>query len=235
MWINAQKLKENALDLLFPKFCLSCGAEGAFLCSKCGETLYARGGSCFACGKRDIAGKTCNSCRKKTAVRRFYAPFSYKNQVVRDLLHAYKYNRVRELSGPLADFLYSAMVRADFKTKKEMVFIPVPLHKRRRNERGFNQAELLALALGEKFGVPVLTHSLLRARYTRTQIELRDDNERRANIAGAFRVISQAAVAKKVIVLIDDVVTSGATLNEAALVLKAAGARSVWAAAVARR
>ena len=235
MWINAQKLKETALDLLFPKFCISCGLEGAFLCSKCGEVLYVRGGSCFKCGKRDIAGKTCDSCKKKTAVRRFYAPFSYKNQVVRDLLHSYKYHRVRELARPLADFLAAAMVRADFQTKKEMIFIPVPLHKRRMNERGFNQAELLALALGEKFGLPVLTHALIRARYTRTQIELSDDNERRANIAGAFRIISPAAVAKKVIVLVDDVVTSGATLNEAALVLKEAGARSIWAAAVARR
>lgn len=235
MWINTQKIKETALDLLFPKFCLSCGAEGAFLCASCKEAIAIRGASCLVCGKRDILGKTCLSCRRKTAVRRFFTPFSYKNTVMRDLLHAYKYHRVRELAGPLAGFLAEAMLRADFRAKEKMAFIPIPLHPRRMARRGFNQAELLALELSEKFGVPVLTEVLIRVRHTATQIELADDYERRANVAGAFRVVNPAAIAKKIVILVDDVITSGATLNEAAGVMKKAGAKSIWAAAVARR
>lgn len=235
MWINTQKIKETALDLLFPKFCLSCGAEGTFLCASCKEAIAIRGASCLVCGKRDILGKTCLSCRSKTVVRRFFTPFSYKNTVIRDLLHAYKYHRVRELADPLAGFLAEAMLRADFLAKEEMAFVPIPLHSRRMAKRGFNQAELLANALGKKFGVPVLTEVLIRARHTATQIELADDNERRANVAGAFRVINAADVAKKIVILVDDVITSGATLNEAAGVMKKAGAKSIWAAAVARR
>lgn len=116
-----------------------------------------------------------------------------------------------------------------------MVFVPVPLHQRRRRTRGFNQSELLAEYLGLYFRIPIVKQALMRIKNTRPQIELENDEERRINISGAFAVTDREAVKNKTAILVDDVVTSGATLREAAQTLRRAGARTVWAVAIARR
>jgi ComF family protein len=110
---------------------------------------------------------------------------------------------------------------------------PVPLHKKRLRQRGFNQALLLAAAIGQRFGIPLSCDNLVRVRYTRPQVEL-SAGERAANVAGAFALRRPAEAAGKSILLIDDVFTTGATLNECSRVLKEAGAASVTALTLAR-
>lgn len=235
MWITPFKIKDFVLDLVFPKTCVLCLQEGEFLCRMCSVLLIVKSPSCLICKKRDLCGKICRSCCKKTPVRRFYAPFVYRNEVVRRLIHIYKYERAKELYRPLSAFAITAMQKANFSPKKNMIIIPVPLHWRRRHERGFNQAELIAEEIGEAFDLPILKKALTRVKNTSAQIELKNDSLRQKNIENAFVVRDTNMIKKKTILLVDDVVTSGATINEAAKVLKKTGAKSVWATAIARR
>lgn len=111
--------------------------------------------------------------------------------------------------------------------------VPVPLHPRKKREREFNQAEYLAGALSRAFGVPVLSGSLRRVKDTVTQMAL-DAERRAANLRGAFAMRRTEAVAGKRLVLVDDVFTTGATMDACAKVLRVAGAQRVIALAVAR-
>jgi len=235
MWINPTTIKNFTLDLLFPKACLICRQEGEFLCVSCSNTLTVIAPSCLICKSRCPEGKICHSCRKKTPIRRIYTPFTYKNKHVRNLIHVYKYERAKELAEPLAKFVTGAMRKANFIAKKNMVIIPVPLHWRRERERGFNQSELIALKISESLGLPVLEKTMARRKNTLPQIDMKNDVIRRQNISGAFAISNPKSIVGKTIILVDDVITSGATINEAANTLREAGAKSVWAAAIARR
>jgi ComF family protein len=147
---------------------------------------------------------------------------------LREAIHAFKYDGTPGLAAPLAPLLVDAWRNAALNAD---IIVPVPLHARRRRERGYNQSELLARGLGEACGVPVDTHLLTRERYTDQQALLKGA-ERRQNVQGAFAADARAN--GKLIVLVDDVLTSGATLTECANVLLNVGAASVSAVTLAR-
>jgi ComF family protein len=113
------------------------------------------------------------------------------------------------------------------------VAIPVPLHKKRLRQRGFNQSLLLAHGVSERFMIPLNYDNLIRSRYTRPQVEL-SGIERAENVRGAFNLLRPAEICEKKILLIDDVFTTGATMNECAKVLKDAGASTVTVLTLAR-
>jgi ComF family protein len=148
--------------------------------------------------------------------------------VLRELIHLFKYGRVRPLAAPLGQFLASAIPRE----QSFDAVVPVPLHWRRRLERGFNQSALLAQAVARRYGLTVVA-ALRRQRATPAQAGL-TNARRRANVAAAFAVKRNKAVAGRRILLIDDVMTTGATASSCALALKQAGARYVALLTLAR-
>lgn len=148
---------------------------------------------------------------------------------LRRAIHAFKYNYTRDLAVPLGEML-ATFWRA-FPLPADVV-VPVPLHPRRLRERGYNQSALLAVYLGECTGLPVLTESLHRIRHTRSQARL-DARQRKQNVAGAFACLGDAVRGRSVL-LVDDVCTTGATLEACSVALKEGGARSVWALTLAR-
>ncbi len=113
------------------------------------------------------------------------------------------------------------------------VLVPVPLHSRRLRERGYNQSALLAAEVGKRNCLPVVADSLVRLRHTKAQVKTADAEERQRNLAGAFGCRNTKLAGKRVLV-VDDVCTTGATLNSCATALRAAGATSVWGLALAR-
>ena len=113
------------------------------------------------------------------------------------------------------------------------VLVPVPLHSRRLRERGYNQSALLAAEVGKRNGLPVVTDSLVRLRHTKAQVKTAGAEERQRNLAGAFGCRNAKLGGRRVLV-VDDVCTTGATLNSCAIALRAAGAASVWGLALAR-
>jgi ComF family protein len=148
---------------------------------------------------------------------------------LRKAIHHLKYRHGRDMAGPLGEM----MVRFWLETPLAVdAIIPVPLHPRRSRERGYNQSMLLAEQLTRAVGIPTLGDVLRRIKYTVSQTKL-DGDRRRQNVAGAF-VCSGTGARGKNVLLIDDVCTTGATLEASSLALKAGGAKTVWALTLAR-
>jgi ComF family protein len=222
-----RRLTGAALDLAFPAACSGCGREGDPLCAVCLPALDARlalpGGTPIGLPAELPAPLLqLESC----------APFAGP---VRAALHDLKYAGERRLAGPLGVALARRWARVG--TGAEVV-VPVPVHAERERRRGYDQAALIAEVAGERLGLPVV-RALERQRATIAQFELGRD-ERAANVDGAFRVRAGHAtevarsVAGRWILLVDDVVTTGATLAACAFALERAGALAVSAIAVAR-
>ncbi len=170
----------------------------------------------------------CALCR--LGLRGFDAAYSFGayEGTLRELVHLFKYGKVRPLSGPLGRMIVSAIPR----DQSFDVVTPVPLHWRRRLTRGFNQSELLARAVARRYGMQVL-RAIRRKRATGVQAGLSHAG-RRQNVAGAFVVPDRERVAGRRILLVDDVMTTGATLAACAGALKRAGARYVAVLTLAR-
>lgn len=170
----------------------------------------------------------CALCR--LGLRGFDAAYCFGayEGVLRELIHLFKYGKIKTLARPLGDLLASALPRE----QEWDALVPVPLHWRRQWKRGFNQSELLARDIARRTAIPVV-NALGRKHPTLTQAGLSITNRRR-NVATAFRCKQPGAVAGKRILLIDDVMTTGSTGAACALVLKRAGARKVALLTVAR-
>lgn len=123
--------------------------------------------------------------------------------------------------------------RADTAVSSQTVIIPVPLHVKRLRKREFNQSAIIGSVIGKKYGIPVAANTLMRHRHTRPQVEL-DGRDRKENVAGAFSVDDRQIIEGKDIILIDDVYTSGSTINECSRVLKKNGAEKVKVITLAR-
>lgn len=227
-------LKNFFLDILFPKQCLGCGREGFLICAQCSSGLGFVVPGCPVCSFRNGNGLVCASCRRWLDLRRLIAPFSYREKLVRELIHAYKYEGVRELASFMTDQVLDFLKRFHLKIQKSAVIVPIPLHGSRWKERGFNQAELIAKDLGQKLNLAVDPRVLRRRRATGQQIDMDSFAKRRANVRDAFRVRKPEVIFDKIVFLVDDVSTSGATLNEAAKALRQAGAKSVSAIVIAK-
>jgi ComF family protein len=170
----------------------------------------------------------CTVCREGLA--NFDAAYSFGSYegTLQQLIHLFKYAKVETLGQPLSRFLLQALpLEANFD-----LIIAMPMHWRKRWERGFNQAELLAAPVARRYGLP-LANNLRRARYTRSQAGLTESG-RRENLRGSFRLHRPERIKGKRILLIDDVFTTGSTLRAAAAILKSAGAAHVAALTLAR-
>ncbi len=175
---------------------------------------------------------TCSNCAdREVHFDCAVAPYLSRG-VIRDFIHAFKYNGQFHLRHVLAGWLAAAFEDPRIASRKVDALVPVPLHHVRYREREFNQAEELAGLVSKKCGAPVL-NALRRTRYTSTQTKL-DRAERMENLRGAFRVRHNAAVKERHIVLVDDVFTTGSTVEECSRVLLRAGAASVRVITVAR-
>jgi ComF family protein len=191
------------------------------LCPICGIPFTGTGGD-HRCGACLIHPPHFDSAR---------AHFLYEG-AIRDLIHSFKYNQNTKLRYPLALLTLEGM-SGFLKEHDPHLIIPVPLHRSRLRKRGFNQAVLLGRVLSRQLTLPMLTNTLVRTRSTEPQIEL-SAAERRLNVKGAFTVNRPDRVAGKRILLLDDVMTTGSTMDECAKELKKAGADVVVAATIAR-
>jgi len=225
------RLKGVALDLLFPQRCVGCGKEGDFICSSCRCSLpRIIPPLCPRCGKPQPSGVLCPSCVGWQArIDGIRSPFRFDG-VVRQAIHELKYRNLRALAAPLArllsDYLGTNPVPGE-------VLVPVPLHRKRLRERGYNQSSLLAHELGRLTGLPVVDDCLVRQRHAPPQARTPTVDERRSNVAEAF-TCRDHRLRDRQILLIDDVSTSGATLDACAAALKEVGATSVWGLVLAR-
>jgi competence protein ComFC len=222
-----KKLGNAILDLLFPISCLVCGSDGTYLCEKCFAKLARlEKQECLVCQKSAPYGKTHMDCVSKNTVDGSIAALSYKDRDVFSVIRTFKYNFVSDLARPLSTALIQEIHNqnlSDYFT--DFTVVPVPLHSRRQNWRGFNQALLLAEKLADKLSLQVDNKLVTRKKFTQPQTTLKAEDRKR-NIENAFTITGDAA--NKKILLVDDVVTSGSTANELAKLLKQNHAKEVW-------
>lgn len=225
-----QKLKNNIIDLIFPEECLSCGKIGETICPICREKIVEISPQlCPFCKVITPHGKLCKRCRKKYALTGVVVYGYYQNDVlgkaVKELKYQNIFSSVTELAGLLGETIKKEGVAFDY-------VCAAPISRKRLNERGYNQSDLLAKEIARIFKKPYFT-GLVKTRDTKPQVGL-TRRERQENLVGTIKVIKGGEIAGQRILLIDDVITTGATLDECARALREAGARQVWGAALAR-
>lgn len=233
---------EGALDLIYPPVCQVCHAQEAhapagYVCAACAaQVRLITLPYCKRCGA-PFAGEAANidSCRNCHSVELHYAHArSAANHTgpLLQVIHQFKYAQARWFS----PFLQRLLIENAFAALPPEMWdgvVPVPLHPLKERERGFNQSESLATALATALRVPLLTRLLRRVRYTETQAGL-PRRERVKNVANAFRLCGRSSPSGKRLILVDDVMTTGATLNACAKVLRTGGATHIVALSVAR-
>jgi len=205
------------LDLLFPPKCAFCRTvtDGARVCAACMDSLPRTAGA-----DRDAGGDFLDGC---------VTPLRYAG-TVRDSIHRFKFGGL-SCYAPAYAALLAPAVRERLQDRIDVIAW-VPVSRRRRRERGYDQAQLLAQELAKQLDLPY-ERLLLRTRNTAANSSLQGAEKRRANVAGAFQAIPERAAGRRIL-LADDVYTTGATMSECARMLLMAGAESVHGAAVAR-
>ena len=235
-WVNA------GLGLVYPEVCQLCGearatpAEG-YVCAGCrAKARFIQQPFCQRCGRPfegDITTQfECSNCREMEWHFQSARSAVMARDPVMEVIHRYKYQRALWFEPFLADLLIRAAVPVLDQQKPSMI-VPVPLHPTKQREREFNQAERLARHLGAAMQIPVNKRLLRRVVPTRTQTQL-SRQERLANVRNAFAMRGGQRLNGERIVLVDDVLTTGATTSACARVLTAAGAGEVCVWTVAR-
>lgn len=228
-------------NLFLPIFCFECRRrlltdENGFFCPTCWELpRRIERPLCTVCGAPHpgvvgfdmIHNFPCPKCRERgpASFRRIYGAVRYEGAIAQ-AIQLLKFNRKERLAAPLAE-VAAEFARREMECEDYDDVVPVPLHRIRKRDRGFNQAALLALNLLPVFPNAELNDSLRRIRPTSTQSRLTDDKERAANVVGAFAVDRDMDFQNRRILLVDDVVTTGSTANECAAALLRSGAAHV--------
>jgi len=207
-------MKKFILDLIFPVSCLGCGKEGDWLCPVCFSKIPL----------------TVRTPKINPMLDKLLVACNYKNQVVKKLVLNLKYNFIRDLAQPIGQ-LMSKKLSQYLSENDSAVLIPVPLHKKRRRWRGFNQSELLTQVISQELNITVAGDVLIRQRHTLPQAKIEDARARKENIKNSFAINSdfKGNLENKTIILIDDISTTGATLVECACVLRPFQPEQIWA------
>ncbi|MDP2708488.1 MAG: double zinc ribbon domain-containing protein [bacterium] len=258
---NAEKIQSFFLDLIFPIECLGCGRDGEWLCPECVRAVKLKSGQyCLHCKQENDYGGFCAACGIIYSLNGVWIAALYDDLLISRAIKSLKYYFISGAAAGLSRImilfidnllgqakiikygLADGLERRRFEQAKnlpaailnfnENLIMPVPLSKKRRRWRGFNQAELLAGALAKNYGLALDCKNLIRIKHKKPQAKL-NEIQRLANIKDCF-AWQGGNLNNKNIVLVDDVVTTGATLNECAKVLKAAGAGEVWALVAAK-
>lgn len=210
----SRSLVESFLSVLFPERCVGCARFGALFCESCRATLKPYAAS------RPLWHPELDGV---------FIGFTFGGPL-REAIHQFKYQHRRRCAAPLGELLAAQMPPDLVATNATIV--PVPLHSARQAERGFNQAEALAEEVARTLNLPLMHAGLVRQRATEQQAQL-DARSRHANVRGAF-AWQRAGPPPERLILVDDVITTGATAAACAEVLRRAGAREVYALALAR-
>ncbi len=218
-------------DLLFPKKCVGCGKWGNYLCGDCFSQLkWLRSQICPGCGRQAVEGKTHWRCLRRWGMNGLVSLLVYEG-VTRRMITALKFKFVADLAKEVVGKIVDG--QEDWAEKfRGFTVTPVPLHAKRLKWRGFNQAEMIAKIVAKKWGLE-FREILERVKQTGQQVG-KTREERWGNIKGVFGLKAEDRL-PGTILLIDDVWTSGATMQECAKVLKRAGVKEVWGLTLARR
>jgi len=219
------------LDIIFPKFCLGCNTEGIWLCQACFQSITTLKKQCCPVCRKKNKGKTCTDCNNLSSLDGLLVSASYNQALIQKIIHFYKYQFIKELYRPLGALLLKTIMNN--KVDKNWVIISIPLHKKRKLERGYNQSTLLAKYIAKKLNLIYYDRSITRKKNTEIQAHLHKKG-RLLNLNRAFEIEKNLDFHGKNVIIVDDVATTLATLNSCARLLKCAGATEIWGLVIAR-
>lgn len=230
---TVRDLWSGALDLIYPPYCLVCNVAGEqYLCPKCIEQIdIIEPPYCRKCGI-PCESYHCPDCRERELDFEYACSAGTYDGVLRGAIHALKYEFHLALAQPLGELMVRCFPNTRLAGNVDIA-VPIPIHRSRMLDRGFNQASELLLVLSRRVSLPIALDVLYSARRTRDQVGLSHD-ERAENVKGAFAVGNSDKIIGKRVLLVDDVMTTGSTLNEAAKMLKTHGATQVYGYTLAR-
>ncbi|MEK9153493.1 MAG: phosphoribosyltransferase family protein [Patescibacteria group bacterium] len=235
------KINQAILETIFPRFCLNCDREGKLVCDDClslievNDFVY-----CPFCEQpfRLLNNKGVCGQHYGRFLDGLYFATSYQDKIVKKIISQFKYEPYLKALSPIIAFLIITHLlktknQAFTKGGENYLLIPVPLTSRKKRERGYNQAKVIAGELASVLPMALNTNCLIKTKKTPSQVGL-SLAQRQANIRGVFSVKNAEQIAGKKIFLVDDVFTTGATMGECARILKQARAKSIWGITLAR-
>jgi len=245
--LDFKGLASGVFNLFLPADCKICGQvleplNFSYICENCWDRVkWLRMPHCSRCGKpfpaslasREVPSLLCAECRQNLSpFKKIFAPTLYEG-VMKEAIHLLKYRRKKGIMKRLEKILKVYFFQTDLPFSKFDLVVPIPLHRKKLKERGFNQAELLARVIATHFGLKLVKNNLKRVKATKSQTSL-SKKQRIENIKGAFQFRNKDKFRAKKILLVDDVYTTGTTVREAARVLKKAKVREAYVFTLAR-
>ena len=241
---HVDNIRKFLLELLFPSFCLGCRKEGTYLCPDCKATLDISEHQYCLCSKHPLrlpVDSTKGKCQRSqdAPLSGLYTALPYQEKfLTKKLIYQFKYPPyyIKVLARDLAGIIATHLVIIKKNTNsiwEHSVLVPIPMEMRKMKDRGYNQTEELAKELGHLINVPSISGNLVKIKKTLPQMKL-SATERQENIKNAFALKNPETLRGKKIFLVDDVYTTGSTMQECARVLRAAGAKQVWGIVIAR-
>ncbi len=238
-----RSLFRSLKDLIYPNYCLACknkidlNVKEHFICEACQNGIEMNlPPFCVYCGRtldeNSQNGPTCSGCLNvKFNFDRAFSPCKY-NGTIKKVIHEFKYSGRDYLGKNLGQIMNNFIYKYNLPIENMDFIIPVPLHNARLREREFNQAQILSERIAKEFNKKLLLEALTRTKATKSQTELSLE-ERKCNVTNSFSVTNPQLIKNRNLLLIDDVLTTGSTLNEAAKILKESGAKTVFAMTLA--
>ncbi len=221
---------DKTVNLIYPGHCFVCGSISPFgeeICPSCRDKLpYIRTARCEKCGKPiESTERICDDCRERTHIYDEGMGLFLYNDIMREAMVSLKYKHRAEYASPMGHLLYEGS-RDKLRKWKPDVIVPIPVHRKRRLTRGYNQAELIANSFSKYSGIPVYSQLLVRREDTKMMKKLTPE-ERKENLKTAFEAPYHLKRESKIL-LIDDIYTTGATIDAASYVLREGGCGSVF-------
>lgn len=218
-------------NLLLPKLCAGCLRPGIFLCPHCRKKIiFTKIPLCPICEKPSPHYLTHPGCKNNYSIDGLYVPGNFTG-VLKNMIYLLKYKNCREIANILVQNLF---IDPPVWIKEINTLIPIPLHFKRLNERGYNQSELIVKEVSLLYKIPYKENLLRRLRYTKPQMSISNEKERKNNLKGVFAA-NTAINLPNIIGIVDDVATTGATIFEAAKILKQNGVKKVYGIVIARK
>ena len=229
-WLKAYSLAWKFIDLVYPPRCICCGKIGYRCCPDCWNKRVLYGENiCQKCGSPLQRKAVCSDCINSPSPIEKIRSLGEYDGVLRSSVLALKYHHDIGLAELLLPDLVQVLSKAQFDFD---LIVPVPLNRIRQRERGYNQVAVWGKLLSKFLGVPMISHAIIRTKNTLSQVKLPSE-KRMQNVRGAFSVQPEYIQGKRIL-LLDDVITTGATLLECANQLKEGGAEQIFALTIAR-
>lgn len=232
------KIKNIVFDILFPPLCLNCretlNDAKNYVCEKCLNSIQLNSSLfCPVCRRRLADNK--KICHHANAPQYLLAPAgNYDDEILRNLIYYFKYKYFQNLTPFLGEILIKYLYSLNSQSLiLNSIVVPVPLHRKREKERGFNQAKILGEYVARKLNLE-FADVLEKTKNNKPQAQLKNNEERIKNMEDCFKIKNNNKISGKNIILIDDVFTTGATINEAVKILKQNNAKKIIALTLAK-